>query len=67
MVVTHKDHHHHHMAPRTYHPLAKLAFAAAALLTLLTLTMHDRHTSGGNRPNRVPAPPHAFDFSVSQQ
>lgn len=67
MVVTHKDHHHHHMAPRTYHPLAKLAFAATALLTLLTLTMHGRHTAGGNGPNKASAPPETFEFSASQQ
>lgn len=28
------------MAQRSYHPLAKIAFAAVALLTLLTLTLH---------------------------
>lgn len=40
------------MAQGTYHPLAKLAFAATALLTLLTLTLHGHHTAGpGTKPN----------------
>lgn len=55
------------MAPRTYHPLAKLAFAAAALLTLLTLTMHGRHSTGPNGPVKAPAPRETFGFSASQQ
>jgi hypothetical protein len=55
------------MAPRTYHPLAKLAFAVAALLTLLTLTMHGRHAAGPNGPTKAPTPLETFEFSASQQ
>ncbi len=55
------------MAPRSYHPLAKLAFAAAAFLTLLTLTLHGRHVAGPHGPTKAPNPPETFGFSASQQ
>ncbi|HSI11849.1 MAG TPA: hypothetical protein VK961_07385 [Chthoniobacter sp.] len=55
------------MAPRSYHPLAKAAFAAAALLTLLTLTLHGRHAAGPHGPTKAPTPSETFEFSASQQ
>lgn len=55
------------MAQRSYHPLAKLAFAAAAFLTLLTLTLHGRHTAGPNEPTKASPQPETFEFSASQQ
>jgi len=55
------------MAQRSYHPLAKLAFAAVAFLTLLTLTMHGRRTTGHNGPTKAAPQSETFEFSVSQQ
>ena len=55
------------MAQRSYHPLAKLAFAAAAVLTLLTLTIHGHHTTRPDGSAKPPPQPETFEFSASQQ
>jgi len=54
------------MAQRTYHPLAKLAFAAAAVLTLLTLTLHGRRPAVSNDPTRLPSHTETFEFSTEK-
>jgi hypothetical protein len=59
------------MAQRSYHPLAKLAFAAAALLTLLTLTIHGHRMAGSvtgpNGPASIHTHAETFQFSNSQR
>ena len=59
------------MAQRTYHPLAKVAFAAAALLTLLTLTIHGRRAAGNvTGPGTQPGTrlhTETFQFPTPQQ
>lgn len=57
------------MAQRTYHPLAKVAFAAAAFLTLLTLTIHGRRAAGSITGPSAPAPSQtqSLPSSSSQQ
>ena len=69
VVVTYKDHLKkiHRMAQRTYHPLAKLAFAAVAVLTLLTLTIHGRRSATSSDASRSPGHTENFQFSTPQQ
>jgi hypothetical protein len=57
------------MAQRTYHPLAKVAFAAAALLTLLTLTIHGHRPPGSITGPSAPSTAHTqpVSSSTSQQ
>jgi len=54
------------MAQRSYHPLAKVAFAAAAFLTLLTLTIHGRRAAGNILGPSAPAPSPAQSLRSSQ-
>jgi hypothetical protein len=59
------------MAQRSYHPLAKVAFAAAAILTLLTLTMHGRRAVGNLNSSGTQPETHlrteTFQFPAPQQ
>ena len=54
------------MAQRSYHPLAKVAFAAAAFLTLLTLTIHGHRAAGSITGSSAPTPSHTEHLPSSQ-